>query len=221
MSNDIVLPHLVRAYLTAKQSIIDSGFGFEIDWQHDLCLSRLSESHFLRETAWVILSAGMRESVIRGKFTEITKAFLGWENAKSIVRHRNQCKRNAMAIFANERKVSAILKVAEQVDRQGFQFVRYSLERNPTAYIRELPFMGPATTFHLAKNLGVPVVKPDRHLVRVSKKVGYPSPEELCQAIARFVGDKVAVIDLVIWRYATLNRDYLSLFPMCRHDIFN
>ena len=204
---------LVSAYLTAKEAVITSGFASEVDWQHDLCLAALSESYFLREAAWVVLSAGMKESVIRRKFPEITTAFLDWRDARSIVRRRKRCKRIAMEAFSNERKISAILDIAAEVDVQGFEFVKHSLSNNPTEYIRTLPFMGPATTFHLAKNLGISVVKPDRHLIRVAKKVGYSSPVELCQAIAQFVGDKVAVIDLVIWRYATLNRDYLSLFP--------
>jgi hypothetical protein len=28
------------------------------------------------------------------------------------------------------------------------------------------------------------------------------------------VGDKITVVDLVLWRYATLQEDYLRLFPI-------
>jgi len=208
------LTRLVDAYLTAKEVVIDLGFSAEIDWQHDLSLSDLTESYFLCESAWVILSAGMRESIVRRKFPAITRAFRNWESARTIVSCRHQCKRDAMAVFSNERKITAILMVAEEVNKKGFPHVKKLVFEEGIDYIRDFPFMGPVTSFHLAKNLGVPVVKPDRHLVRVAKRVGYPSPDSMCQAIAQIVGDKIAVIDLVIWRYATLNRNYLTHFSI-------
>ena len=64
----------------------------------------------------------------------------------------------------------------------------------------------------LAKNLGVDTAKPDRHLVRVAEATGYASPASLCEHLARMVGDTVAVVDLVIWRFATISADYLEFF---------
>jgi endonuclease III len=117
-----------------------------------------------------------------------------------------------MTIFGNERKIDSIIKIAEIVYQKGFDEVRNSIEFDGVKFIQLLPYMGPATSYHLAKNLGLSVVKPDRHLLRVARRTGYRSPEDLCQAIAKIVGDKVSVIDLVIWRYATLERDYLQHF---------
>lgn len=203
---------LASAYMTAKEAVIKSGFADEIDWQHDLLFDDVTEGGFLREAAWVILSAGMRESVIRGKFLQISSAFRNWVSAEQIVANKRECRRETMAVFANERKIDSIIKVAEEVSEKGFTEVRRLLEVDGITYIERLPFMGPATSFHLAKNLGMPVVKPDRHLVRVAKKTGYPSPDALCREIAKVVGDKIAVIDLVIWRYATIDRNYLQVF---------
>ena len=78
--------------------------------------------------------------------------------------------------------------------------------------IRCLPFMGPATSYHLAKNLGLDVVKPDRHLLRITDVTGYQSPYEMCCDIAKVTSDKLSVIDLVIWRFATIQRQYLDHF---------
>jgi thermostable 8-oxoguanine DNA glycosylase len=64
--------------------------------------------------------------------------------------------------------------------------------------------MGPTTACHLAKNLGVVLVKPDRHLTRIAVKTGYKSAERMCRTIAEVVGDSLSVIDIVIWRYATI-----------------
>jgi len=203
--------NLVVAYLTAKESVMQSGFGSEIDWQYRIKLEAISESTFLREAAWVILSAGMREQVIRKKFPAISEAFKNWEKACFIVGHKDECRRQAMSVFGNERKIDSIIGIAEEINEDGFPMVVRLLEQKGINYLQSLPFMGPATSFHLAKNIGLSAVKPDRHLCRVAEKTGYCCPEALCKEIAKIVGDELPVIDLVIWRYANLNRDYLSL----------
>lgn len=206
------ITYFTSAYMTAKEFVISSGFAREIDWQYSLSFSDVTESSFMREAAWVILSTGMCESVIRKKFDSISEVFFQWVAAKKIAANKSECRRKALTVFGNERKIDAIIKVAETVDQKGFNEVRNSIEFGGIKFIQKLPFMGPATSYHLAKNLGLPVVKPDRHLLRVAKGTGFFSPEDLCRAIAEVVGDKISVIDLVIWRYATLQKDYLRLF---------
>ena len=76
--------------------------------------------------------------------------------------------------------------------------------------------MGPVTACHLAKNLGLDVVKPDRHLLRIAAVTGYQSPYEMCCDIAKVTSDKLSVIDLVIWRFATIQRQYLDHFSGVR-----
>jgi hypothetical protein len=68
----------------------------------------------------------------------------------------------------------------------------------------------------LAKNLGVDTAKPDRHLVRVAEATGYSSPATLCEHLARIVGDAAAVVDVVIWRFATISADYENFFQQRR-----
>lgn len=87
------------------------------------------------------------------------------------------------------------------------------LQDRPIEALRSLPFMGPATTRHLAKNIGFDVVKPDRHLLRIAAVAQFSSPDELCRAISALVGDRLSVVDSVLWRYATLRSDYLDAFP--------
>ena len=68
--------------------------------------------------------------------------------------------------------------------------------------------MGPVTSCHLAKNLGMEIVKPDRHLTRLAEKAGYDTVEQMCRTIADIVGDTLSVIDVVFWRYATIADAY-------------
>lgn len=206
--------HIATAYMTAKETVIEQGYADEIDWQDCLKFNDIAESDFLRESAWVILSAGMNERVIRNKFPAISSAFRDWESAAIIVRNRSRCRQVALAVFRNIKKVDAILETARILAKRGFPTVKADILEHGVDSIRQFPYMGPATSFHLAKNLGLPLVKPDRHLIRVAQTAGYPSPADLCSSIAHVIGDKVQVIDLVIWRYATLNRNYRSLFAI-------
>jgi hypothetical protein len=185
--------------------VIDAGFADEVDWQSEIRFAHLTESSFLAEYAWVVFSSGFRESILRRKFPELRRAFLGFTSATTIAQRRAQCRRDALSIFGHQGKVTAILDLCKRVQADGFDHLRAQLELRGVEFIDELPFMGPATSYHLAKNIGLDVVKPDRHLVRIAKALGYASPYDLCVSIRDLVGDALSVIDIVIWRYATLH----------------
>ncbi len=72
--------------------------------------------------------------------------------------------------------------------------------------------IGPITSFHLAKNLGYPVAKADRHVQRLSDELGFRDAQQLCQYLSEWSGEPVPVVDVVLWRYATLAPNYLTHF---------
>ncbi len=212
-------PHdrsLLEAYIAAKDAVIARGFDSEIDWQEGLCVSRIGEQDFLRETAWVILSSGFREAVLRGLFPAVSRAFLDFASAAEIARHASRCHAEGLRVFRQPRKLAAIVTVADRVHRLGFATIKANIEAGGLAYLETFPYVGPVTRYHLAKNLGVDVVKPDRHLCRVARAARYGSPEALCRMISASTGDRLAVVDLVIWRFATIERSYLEHFRVTR-----
>jgi hypothetical protein len=196
---------LAQSYLDAKQCVIDAGFAYEIDWQEDVRFSDLTEERFLHEYTWVVFSSGFRETVLRKKFSDLALAFGGLVSAAFVAQNRGECRRLALRKFGHRGKVTAVLDVCAMIDTQGFEFLRHQLHSGGVDFIDQLPFMGPATSYHLAKNIGLNVVKPDRHLVRIAAASGFQSPDDLCDCISKAVGDALPVIDIVIWRYATLH----------------
>ena len=62
-----------------------------------------------------------------------------------------------------------------------------------------LPWLGVITKFHLAKNIGVDVAKPDVHLTRLAEAEG-TTAQELCDRLAKETGYRAATIDLITWR---------------------
>ena len=207
-----LLDRIACAYMTAKSFVIDAGYHSEIDWQESIQFENIEESDFLREAAWVILSSGMRESIVRQKFPMISKAFFDWESAKKIMDNKKKCLEGALRYFGHRRKIESIIQISVHVHINGFDNVCLSIEKDGIEYIMKFPYMGPATSYHFAKNLGMPVSKPDRHLCRIAKTVGYSSPQLMCSDISQLTGEKVPVIDLIFWRFATLQNNYLSFF---------
>lgn len=203
---------LGRIYLDIKNCVINAGFDHEIDWQAELVFDQTTETDFLREAAWVVLSSGFRETIVRRSFADVSAAFLNWLGARAIVERLEVCRAKAIRAFRNQRKIDGIIGIVQRVADEGIEGIKAQIRGRGIEFIQELPFMGPITSFHLAKNIGFDVVKPDRHLVRVSVATGYASPEELCRTICTVVGDSVRVVDIVIWRYATLKSDYESDF---------
>jgi len=202
--------------MTAKEWIIERGFHTEIDWQAEVSPALVCESTFLQEASWVVLSSGFRESVLRSKFPQIAEAFLCWRSAAEITTNRSSCRRRALTAFNHRGKIQAILDIAEIVYREGFWRIKEKLLAKPLDFIRTLPYLGPVTSCHLAKNLGLQVAKPDRHLVRIATTCGYETVQDLCTTVGEIIGDSVSVVDLVFWRYATLNPHYEKAFARLR-----
>lgn len=204
--------HLVDAFLFAKNYVRRNGFWEEVRWQTSCDITTLSEQGFLRESAWVVLSSGMAESVVRKCFVGVSSAYLMWRSAKDIFANQATCRERGLAVFGHTGKIDAISKIAQVVAEVGFDNVKKEIIDNGMQFIRSLPYMGPATSLHFAKNIGLNVAKPDRHLCRMADSAGYHSPQELCEMISQFVDDRVSTIDLILWRYATLDSNYRDLF---------
>lgn len=203
--------YIASGYLDIKKHVIYKGFAWEVDWQENQCIKLLSESEFYREAAWVILSSGMSVISVTSVFNKISKAFLNWEDSEKIVKWGEKCVSQALEHFNHKGKINAILSIIQHVNKIGFDFFKLKLIENGVEYIQKFSFFGPATSFHLAKNIGMNVVKPDRHLIRLAKALNFSSPDKLCKIIANQINEKLCVIDVVLWRYCILNPNYLRM----------
>jgi hypothetical protein len=195
---------LARFYADARRAVVDAGFAAELNWQASREPAQVDESTFLREAAWVILNSGFREAVVRRHFGYISLCFCDWESAATVVANADLCVETASAVFRNARKMRAIVEVCKAVDRATFATFRLQLLRDALGVIGQLYYFGPATTYHLAKNLGFQVAKPDRHLVRFAHRFGVEDVQRFCADVAEATGDSINVVDVTLWRYAVL-----------------
>lgn len=173
----------LETYLDLKQQIVELEFGDEIEWAANVRSSPNAE-HFASETIWVILNAGMKAQVARIIEARIWPLLQAGDSSSGGFKHQLKC-RAIDEVWTNRAKLF-----------EGWQAAEDKL-----AYCETLPHIGPITKYHLARNLGLDFCKPDRHLVRIA---GDETPVVMCQRLADATGDRIGVVDCVIWRAANL-----------------
>ena len=179
---------LIRFFVDAYQYVTKNGYDREIDWARSLGLDKCTEEQFFQEYVWVVLNSGMKEQVARKIYTDFMKG-----QDVNLIGH--PMKRKAVFKIMNDYSIKEIL-----TDLRATEAIEEQL-----AILDDLPMIGPITKYHLAKNIGLDIAKPDRHLVRLAERFHYPNPQVLCEALALEFSERVAVIDQILWRYCNLN----------------
>lgn len=104
------------------------------------------------------------------------------------------------SVFGHAGKAAAIDDIWR---RREELFAAFQVANNKVEFCAGLPWIGQITKWHLAKNYGVDCAKPDIHLSRLAQHYG-TTPAKLCAHLATASGDRIATVDLVIWRACNL-----------------
>lgn len=200
--------HLTLATAVFDRSlacVVRAGFEPEIAWARSLSVAALTEEQFLRELAWCILNAGMRERVVRGLFPRVAQCFWNFASSDDICATADTCVGLARRYFNHEPKLRAIVAGCERIRATGgFEALRRRLAETAVDECGAFPYIGSVTRWHLARNVGADCAKPDRHLVRLAQALRF-EVQDLCAAIADARGERVGVVDLVLWRHAEMS----------------
>ena len=170
-------------YIGAKEKLLDLGYFAEIDAQERASTDLVGETEILRELAWVVLSSGIREQVVRKVFAQISAAFCHWSSAEIIVRNLRSCVAGAIEAFRHRRKIESIGANCDLVHSIGAAEILHRAQLEGPTFFQRFDYVGPITCQHVAKNLGFDVVKADRHLDRIATLAGYESPTAFCSSI--------------------------------------
>jgi hypothetical protein len=197
-------------FYAIEKQIIDSGIGEDKD-SFETIKKRLhkppvlSAQEFAEECIYVILAGGFRQKIAKRKFGEIM-SFIN--SGGKIV------EKNLLKIFGNANKIRAIVKIWN--NRESFRDGFYKLKTNDEKlnYLGKLPHIGEITKNHLARNLGISIVKYDVWIQRLAialgksnLKEGFPLSEDvkkLCDKmfaqIEKATGLNKGYIDVVLWK---------------------
>ena len=140
---------------------------------------------FAREAIFVICNSGMKNTIAKKIFGRCMQALF---NGLPVI-----------GVFGHKGKAAAIEAI--WADRKVLLSMYQSC---PTYDMRlellvALPWIGHITKYHLAKNFGMNVAKPDVHLQRLADREGC-SAQALCERLAAEVGLRAATVDVVLWR---------------------
>lgn len=172
-------------YQEVRSAITEAGYASEIEWAEGVKAPENADD-FAGEAIWVILCSGMKEQIAR----KISDKVWGAIRAGKPVR----------SVFGHDGKAAAIETIWR--DRENL-FYSFGLANDKVEFCLRLPWIGNITKWHLAKNYGVDCAKPDIHLTRLADHYG-TTPANLCAVLAEASGDRIATVDLVIWRACNL-----------------
>jgi hypothetical protein len=146
---------------------------------------------FALEAIFVICNSGMKHTVARRIYDRCSSALLRGEPVVS--EHRAQL--GLTPVFGHHRKASAMEDIWQ---RRDDILVGYLAAEDKIEFCGSLPWIGGITKYHLAKNFGADVAKPDVHLVRLATAEN-TTPQELCDRLAKGSGYKSRTVDLILW----------------------
>ena len=182
--NEDIMP----LYKRANQFCLENGFESEMDWARRVNFSECTPIRFFSEYVWTVLNSGFRYAVASKFYKRFIGSGCSPETCQVDTLMRNKGKRKAIS-------------EAQEHYKQWFQKLRELPDATRLEFLDSLPFIGPVTKYHLARNLGLDYAKPDVHLARLAKRYGFDDVNEMCATIASKVRERVGVVDLVLWRF--------------------
>lgn len=151
---------------------------------------------FAGQAIYVICNSGMRNSTALQIFERCMAALLAGSSASTV--------------FGHPGKSAAIDAI--WTDRERY-FAEYRVCPDPVAFCGSLPWVGPITKYHLAKNFGGNFAKADVHLKRLADAED-STAQDLCERLATATGYRASTIDLILWRACAdgiiNSRDFIS-----------
>lgn len=173
--------HITKADLSALIAAMGDQASSDLQWAESLSPPACAED-FALEAIFVICNSGMKNTVARGIFERCRSALLAGAPVASVFRHPG--KSSAIEFIWRDRK-----RLLDE----------YLVSDDKLGFCRSLPWIGDITKYHLAKNLGFDVAKPDVHLQRLADREGC-SVQSLCERLAAETGMRVATVDTLLWR---------------------
>lgn len=179
----IELRHPIKRKLFRKieRAVCKAGYGPAIEWSEGI-LPPSSAEQFAESAIYVLCNSGFSNRVAVPIFDQCMVALRAGRSTKTVFGHPG--KSSAMDyIWSRRRRLfRSYLKAEDKIE-----------------FCASLPWIGPVTKYHLAKNFGADVAKPDVHLNRLAAAEGITA-QDLCERLARKTGYRVATIDLILWR---------------------
>ena len=210
-----------------------------LQYYDNLNPAEITCAEILAEVSWVVYSSGFRHDVVKKYWPAISQAFHGFEIEEVASLHENMesearriCRdcgfnnlnkamwgiQNACRIIELDFEKRALGGLAGYLMELSRKKV-YDLVRLAPLLVTELRFkgIGNTTIFHLMKNLGIDVFKPDIHVRRTLAELGLTREEDastvdICRAmllLSQASQMRIVELDTLLFEYGRLSGDTL------------
>lgn len=194
----------LEAYYEHAHEMCEECYSDQLYYYRVLRFEKVSAKDFWNEYIWCVYTSGFNARVVSKQFFDLLKAYNSWMTLATQNRWLEVARINR-----NAAKYQAIRRTAELMHRyettpqaDWWQQFKHDYLETPEL-MRQLPFIGSVTCYHLARNLGLDAVKPDLHLVRLSDHFEWPDPLSMCMFLAGLYNERPGVVDLILWYAAS------------------
>ena len=188
----------IRMLNTARQHVGDNAF---VPWDFD----EVDQRAFVEQYLWVIYVSGFRNAVVEKHIDAITMAFHGLDLQKIVA--MDSIDATTLPI-RNQRKADAFLNGCKLIHREGWDDFKERLRERGRAALMELPFMGPATSQHMALALGIEDTEKADTWIKQCAAACSTTVDQLVTFLSAEFGLTRQQVDSYLWQYC---RDHQHL----------
>lgn len=173
---------IIDFYADAREYCIKAGYKQEIETVQNRYFKNVDVSEFLVQYVYCVFNVRMKNQIAEKMFDRFCESGCDLNTIK----HPN--------------KKKAIGEAINKCGRWYARLMNCSTDTERVEFLDTLPMIGDVTKYHLARNLGMDVAKPDVHLVRLMKRFQFDDVQEMCKYVADISGDRIGTVDVTLWR---------------------
>lgn len=185
-----------RMLETAREYVGDNVY---VPWDFDDVDVRV----FLRQYLWTIYVAGFRNSVVEKHFNAISLAFHDLHLEKIVAMESIDA---STLPIRHQRKADAFLRGCKLIHAEGWQAFKERVAERGRAALQELPYMGPATSQHMALALGIEDTEKADTWIKQCAAACSASVDQMVTFLSREHGLTRQQVDGYLWQFCRDNQ---------------
>lgn len=233
--------HTIVEHLLAYTLESCPEFSELIEFYSDLRPEKMTNRRILTELSWVVYSSGFRFDIVKKYWSSLREAFHEF-SVPEVAQWFNDLDTQARRIcrdsgFKNQKKArwcienaNRIIELDNEMKHPGglkgyfietSKMNTFELIKSVPIIIQDLGFkgIGNTTIFHLLKNVGIDIFKPDIHVRRTLARLRlveceHASTMEICRAmtfLSRVSDMKISELDTLLFVYGRVTGDNVKI----------
>lgn len=157
-----------------------------------------TDRDLLQEYGWVVACCGMTAKAVLPRWERLSAVLGDWDPVRAATTPLG----DVLAVLNNRRKIQAIMDFAMDLANNPGQMEQ--LGRRPLkealAWMSTLPWVGGNNRHQLARNLGWDTIAKSGPVHRFAAMLQLTA-EDLCEEVANETGERLRVVDLLLWQW--------------------